>query len=438
MCASVLAAVPVGAAAADATPPGIPGSIQAAWNTTTPTTLDVTWTSPGSAYLTYEVLYRTDSGDTWDPAPGAGSSSTWSSPERTTATAASLTGLDAGLTYVVAVRAHSRVTGLYGSWGYSGLVVPAGTPAVVSGVSASGSWSGRGSNSSLGISWTAATGIGHYDVRWTAHPPAGLWSTAAVSTSSATLTGLDSSKRYVARVRSKSASGTCGQSGVKCSRWVESAPLARLDINGLSAAKKLAGTDPSHMRESDRAWDLEVTWDEVPAASEYRAQFYWRAGKPSDYYDKTDDNTSADAMPDDWHQDWEWYYDCNDADASNDPDRGCNDPFTGTTPYEKPVWAFGPAAWDADVEVPTTACASGTCTWTFADSTIAWAHRQCAGVGGRGQRRRRDRGAGVAVSVHGDVAAGHAVRFGDRCADGGVGEADLDASVSSQFADHRL
>ena len=375
--------------------PGLPGAISGTWGTgANASTLTVTWTSPGGSYLEYDVRYRVDSGTVY-PSPGH-SSANWMTPSgaatiRTEQKA--ITGLTSTTTYVVAVRARDRATGRYGGWAISGLIEPTGTPGRPSGISETAR-----STTSLSLQWSKVSdAAGGYDVRVSENSSPRAWATAASvtqpesdSTASSTLssTNLPSdfsdTKTYVAQVRAKSATGTCGQGSVKCSRWMTSGPLAQLDVKGLSAAKMERGDDPSYVRSP--ALDMDMEWDKSPVAGvSYEVAFYYRDGNPdpahNSVYDDGDTNGSPGSKPDSWLMDWEWFDLCHKHDDSVPSDvspvlssRGCGD---HTDPsrvgYWAPQWWFGKGHWGA--WVPKTAAqagcgtGSGKCSHIFADVT---------------------------------------------------------------------
>lgn len=381
---SVLALVP-GEAAHAASTLGTPGSISASWNTTTPTTLDVTWTSPGGAYLEYEVLYRVDTDAVFDPSPSYPPTG-WLTPSGVSTvrtTSASILDLATTDSHVVAVRARDRQTGAYSTWGTSALIEPSGTPDRVSGITETARTS-----SSVTLSWAKAAGAsGGYDVRVSESTSPRAWGTpksvaqpGSGSSVSATVgtahlpSGYSASATYVAQVRSRSASGTCGTPSVKCSRWVESGALAQLDISGLSAAKMQRTSYPSWLRLD--TMDMDVVWGALAVTgASYEVRFYFRNGDPASYYDATDDNNLSNAKPDNWLMDWQWYRWCNDDDTSTNPpgSRGCADPFFPAKTYQLPVFSFGPAVWGSWVPLTATQakCNADTrCEHTFSDVTV--------------------------------------------------------------------
>lgn len=396
-CAAVLAASVVGltptAPASGANGPGAPGSISASWGTGSGSrTLTVTWTAPGASNLEYQVLYRVDADTVFNPSPSY-SPRGWLTPtgaSTVTTTSRAIPGLASTDTYVVAVRARDRVTGLYGTWGISGLIEPTGTPARVSGITETAR-----AASSLTLQWPkVASAAGGYDVRvsentspraWAAalsvSQPTGSGSTVSQAVPSANLpSGHSQSKTYVAQVRSRSsATGTCGTTTAKCSRWVTSRPLAQLDVKGLTAAKMERGNDPSYVRSP--ALDMDMQWDKSPVAGAiYEVAFYYRDGDPDDYYGLADTNTTPNSRPDSWVMDWEWWDLCfkhNDSVPSAvSPvlnSRGCGDHTDlNRDGYWAPQWWFGKGKWSDWVSLDATQakCNSGTmCSYTFTDVT---------------------------------------------------------------------
>ena len=345
--------------------PGVPGAITAV---RTAGSAAVSWTSPGGSYLRYQMMYREVTGDTWVPNPSY-SSSGWVSVTGTqSATQATITSWDDTKTYVVAVRARSHVTGLYGGWGVSDLLAPVGTPPRVGHIELTRLFSGG----TLRATWDklSDSSVASYEAAWSEDTSPRSWSntlSALAANCTATCTQpflVNASKDFVVRVRSVSSAN-------KASHWVVSSPSVPLDIENLSATRLLAGTDPSYVEQ--RPLDVVATWDPVSAAANvsYRVRMQYRVGNPASYYDDTDTNTTVDAKPDHWDMDWEWYSLCSDADSSTNPpgSRGCKDPFRGTAPYLKPVWEFGSPEWGAPQTVNATSCAS-TCSHTFADATV--------------------------------------------------------------------
>ena len=345
--------------------PGAPGAITAARTSGTAT---VSWTAPGGPYLRYQLRYREVTGDTWVPNashPAQG----WHSVTGTqSATSATITSWDDTKTYVVAVRARSHVTGLFGSWGVSDLLAPVGAPPRVGDIEVT-----RPSAGQMSVTWDklSAASVHSYETAWSENTTPRSWQTAvtktAASCAATTCTqtfSVHATKEYVVRVRSVTSTNTS-------SHWVVSSLSRPLDIENLSATRVLAGNDPSYVEQ--RPLDVVVTWDALPASANvsYRVRMQYRTGDPAQYYDTTDTNTNPDAKPDHWNMDWQWYSFCNDDDASTNPpgSRGCNDPFTGTAPYLRPLWEFAPPRWSDVATVNASSCAS-TCSHTFADSTV--------------------------------------------------------------------
>lgn len=403
LCAAALAASVLGltptAPASGASGPGAPGSISASWGTGSGSrTLTVTWTAPGASNLEYQVLYRVDADTVFNPSPSY-SPTGWLTPtgaSTVTTTSRAIPGLASTDTYVVAVRARDRVTGMYGTWGISGLIEPTGTPARVSGITETA----RSANS-LTLQWPkAASAAGGYDVRvsedtspraWAAalsvSQPTGSGKTVSQAVPSANLpTGHSESKTYVAQVRSRSSStGTCGTPSAKCSRWVNSASLAQLDISGLTAALMYRGSDPSYVR--TRAADVDMQWDKSPVdGATYEVAFYYRDGNPdpahNTVYNTGDTNSAMGSKPDSWLMDWQWWHLCsthNDSVPSNVnsdlSSRGCADHADSTRDgYWAPQWWFGQSHWGAWEPLDETAAKCSTagdtvCSKTFTDVT---------------------------------------------------------------------
>ena len=369
--------------------PGPPGNISGSWNSQTPTTLDVSWSSPGGTYLEYQVMYRTDSDAVFNPSPQYPSTG-WSTPSnaptvRTTAQA--ITGLISTNIYVLAVRARDRATGRYGGWAISGLIEPTGTPGRPSGVAETDR-----DASSLTLEWSRVAGANSYDVRVSEDTSPRAWAsvltgvaqTAQGSPGSTSVSGsylpsgFSQSKTYVAQVRARSTRpGACGTGSVKCSRWVESGSLAQLDITGLTAAKMERGDDPSYVR--DPALDMDMQWDALSVSGvSYEVAFYYRDGDPDDYYDDTDDDKLPRSKPDSWRMDWDWFNLCAEHDDSvpTDPlkSRGCDDHTDlNRDGYWRPQWWFGQAHWGAWVALDSTAAKCNNdevCEYTFSDVTL--------------------------------------------------------------------
>ena len=379
---------PVATAGAAQAAPGAPGGITGSWGTgANDTTVTATWTSPGGTYLEYDVTYRIDDGTVWNPTPSYPSTGWTTGPTGVRTASASITGLDKTKTYVVAVRARDRETGLHGRWGFSSLVEPAGTPGRTDKVREQSRTA-----TELTLTWgKVADAAGGYEVRVSEYRGTWSWAPAKTvaqsnrSTVTATLqaanlpSGYSNSTTYIAQVRAKSSTGVCepGVGTVPCSRWVQSDVLAQLDIIGLDLQHVTPANLPNYVEEI--GYDMRATWHALPSELtnvSYRAQFYYRLGNPADQYDATDDNSVLHAIPDSWHQDWEWYSLCNDGDATNDPARGCAKPCADswkihcerTTPYPKPQWYFeGGPGWGTWVTVPSTACSTATniCSHTF-------------------------------------------------------------------------
>ena len=356
--------------------PGVPGAITAV---RTAGSAAVSWISPGGSYLKYQMLYREVSGDTWVPNPSYPSSGWISVPGTQSATSATFTSWDDTKTYVVAVRARDHATGLYGSWGISDLLPPAGTPPRVSDIEVIRST--VGGSHVMRVTWDKLSDstVSSYESAWSADTSPRSWQTALTMQASACTTTCtqpflaDPSKNYVVRVRSVTSAN-------KHSHWVESSPSYPLDIENLSAERVLTGTDPSYVEQ--RPLDVVVTWDPVTAAANvsYRVRMQYRSGNPASYYDGGGNNNVPDAMPDDWTMDWQWYAWCKDGDDDTNPpnggtkpsnNRGCKDPYTESEPYLKPVWAFATAPeWSATKTVNAMSCTSNECSYTFADSTV--------------------------------------------------------------------
>ena len=274
LAAAVLA--PISTASA-ASAPGTPAGITVTRSTSgspATDTLAVTWTSPGGSYLEYEVAYMEDTDEVFDPSPSYDWTG-WTKLSGTMrTTSASITDLDTGKSWVVAVRARDRATGAWGAWGSSGLLEPAGLPGRTSGIAITARRSGT--PGSLDITWSAATGAAAYGVR-VKQPNDAQWGASHESASAVlanvSAPGGDETKTFVIQVRSKTASGTCGSGGVKCSRWVDSGPLYRLDVENLSAA--VSPTDMS------APFDVKATWDRLSVTGvSYEIRFYYRTGEP--------------------------------------------------------------------------------------------------------------------------------------------------------------
>ena len=356
------------AATASSVAPGLPGNITAV---RTSGSAAVSWSSPGTPYLKYQVSYREVTSDTWNPNPSYPASGWTSVMGTTSATSVTINTWDDTKAYVVAVRARSQVSGRYGGWGVSGPLMPAGTPPRVSDIEVT-----RPSASQLNVTWDQLAGysaVTNYDVAWSEDTSPRNWQNqlnpiACNGTTCTRVYVVNPAKGYAVRVRSV---GT----GNKTSQWVVHSPSYALDIENLSSERVLAGTDPAYVEL--RPLDVVVTWDALPSStnvSSYQVLLFDRVGSPSSYYDSTDDNNTVGAKPDNWNMDWHWYSLCNDGNASTNPpgSRGCTDPFHGTTPYRKPVWDFGAPAWGPPQTVAASACDSvkKTCTHTFADSTV--------------------------------------------------------------------
>ena len=370
--------------------PGLPGNISGTWNSQTPTTLDVSWTSPGGSYLEYDVVYRVDADEVWAPGRSYPATGWQMSAEKPRTETTSISGLDASATYVVAVRALSRLSGLRSSWAISGLIEPAGTPNRPSGISETAR-----TTMSLSLQWSkvsAGATVAAYDVRVSEHAGVRAWATAAsvtqpsagatVSTTLSTAnlpTGFSDATTYVAQVRAKTASGTCGQGGVLCSRWVESGALAQLDIKGLSAAKMARGSNPTYVRTP--SVDMDMRWDKSSVeGATYEVAFYYRVGDPAVYYGKSDVNASPGSRPDSWRMDWDWWNLCEKHDDSVPSDvspvlssRGCAD-HRGRAVYYMPYWEFGRSTWGSwmSLSAADAKCdGDEVCSYTFADVTTA-------------------------------------------------------------------
>ena len=354
------------AATVSSVAPGIPGNITAV---RTSGSAVLSWSSPGAPYLRYQVSYREVTDDTWNPNPSYPASGWTSVMGTTSSTSTTITAWDDSKTYVVAVRARSQVTGRYGGWGVSGLLVPPGTPPRVTGIEVT-----RPSAGQLNVTWDQLSGysaVTNYQVAFSEDTSPRSWQNefnplACNGTTCTRVYVVNPAKGYVVRVRSVGA-------GTKASHWVVSGLSLALDIEGLSSTRVLAGSDPSYVEL--RPLDVVVTWDALPSSanvSSYQVRLFDRVGSPSSYYDSTDDNNTAGAKPDNWNMDWQWYSLCNDGNASTNPpgSRGCTDPFEGTLPYRKPVWYFGVPRWGTTQTVAASACTSSTCTYTFADATV--------------------------------------------------------------------
>ena len=362
--------------------PGLPNGITGTWGTgADATTLTVTWTSPGGTYLEYDVTYQVDSGTVWDPSPSP--SGEWTvAVTRRRSEAVDVAQLDSTKTYVMAVRARDRESGRYGDWSISGLIEPAGTPERPAKMRET---ERKASPASLTVAWDKVGGAaGGYEVRVSQDTATKAWGAvksvdqpASEATVSTKLTGANlpsgfaTSKTYVAQVRSKSASGTCGSGGVLCSRWVQSASFAQLDISGVDLTHVLPSAVPTYVE--NIAYHMRVDWEALPAeltGVSYQVSFFYRRGNPANHYITTDDNSEEHAIPDSWYQDWEWYSLCNDTDATNDPARGCARPCDDswsfehcqrTTPYPKPSWWFnGGPVWSGWIDVDSSVCSAGT------------------------------------------------------------------------------
>ena len=172
-------------------------------------TLNVSWTAMSNLWG-YHIKYRTESGQ-------------WTSFQRIGKTASrTITGVDGGETYIVAVRAEVDFGRT--AWSYSDPVAgPSGAPAAPTNVTIARTDDNKGNNTyNRTVSWTASTGATGYDVRVRpARDP--RWVQVGWNVTGTSFVGADcgcGTLDYVASVRAKNSSGA--------SAWtqspVESAP----------------------------------------------------------------------------------------------------------------------------------------------------------------------------------------------------------------------
>ena len=177
------------------TPASVPGAPSNVTGAAGNGQVSVTWTAPssngGSAVTGYDVEWSSDSGNSW--------SSPLSSAQSSTSTAALVTGLTNGTSYVFKVAARN-VIGAGSFSTTSAAVMPAGaptSPTSVSAVAGNGqatvSWSGPSSNGGATIS--------SYDVRYSSNSGS-TWTSAGVAYtgSPATVTGLTNGTSYLFEV----------------------------------------------------------------------------------------------------------------------------------------------------------------------------------------------------------------------------------------------
>ena len=356
--------------------PGVPGAITAVRTAGSAT---VSWISPGGSYLKYQMLYREVSGDTWVPNPSYPPSGWVSVTGTQSATSATITAWDDTKTYVLAVRARDHSTGLYGNWGISDLLPPAGTPPRVGDIEVTRIT--VGGSHAMRVTWDklSDSSVASYEASWSENTSQRDWQTALPATCTTTCTrvfNVSASKNYVVRVRSATSTN-------KYSHWVVTSPSNSLGIDSLSATREAGDADKDDDYVEQKRQDVVVTWAPNSNAASYRVRMQYRTGNPASLYDTTDTNTNANSKPDNWNMDWQWYSWCHDDESLNtyppngndtSPHRGCNDPFADpiSTEYLKPIWSFGLPAWSNEVTVNTSAC-TGTpskCSYTLEDATV--------------------------------------------------------------------
>ncbi len=186
----------------------------------------LSWTAPadngGAAITDYTIQYSSDSGSSWSTFPHAVS----------TATAATVTGLTNGTSYLFQVAAVNKVGA--GSWsGDPSAVTPRTLPTLPTSVT------GTAGNGQLSLSWTAPSSNGgseitDYTIRYSSNGGTN-WSTFPHSESTATaatVTGLTNGTSYVVQVAAVNIAGTGGWSSNSSAVTPRTVPAVPTSVTG--------------------------------------------------------------------------------------------------------------------------------------------------------------------------------------------------------------
>jgi len=244
-------------------PAGVPAAPTAVTATRGDGQASVAWTGPsanGSALTGFTVRYSTDGGTSWTTVGTSYSSSP-----------AVVTGLTNGTSYVFDVAATNGVgTGTYSS--ASTGVVPAGVPAVPTGVTAT-----RG-NAQATVSWTNPSGNGAaltgFQIRYSTDNGS-TWSAGApYSSSPAIVTGLTNGTSYVFEVAATNAVGTGSYSTQSAAVVPARAPAAPGSVTATrgNASASVSWTTPADNGSAITSYVVRYSTDGThwtPAAQSY-------------------------------------------------------------------------------------------------------------------------------------------------------------------------
>ncbi len=239
--------------AAAQSPPGVPAAVTI---TRANGTLTADWPAVAGADK-YHVTYTADNGKTWHAAAGPG--------DNHSAISITISGVDDGKSYIVAVRAGNS-NDEWGGWRNSAPAEPIQAPYRPDSVTVTRN------GDTLAASWDAPDGAAKYHVTYTADNGK-TWAAAVgpddnYSEASIDIEGIDTAKTYTVGVRAGNAHGWSG--------WRNSAPNVP-DAPARPGTITVARADGT----------LTASWDAVDGASEYHITYSstnresWNLGAPN-------------------------------------------------------------------------------------------------------------------------------------------------------------